>query len=78
MLADKRTGVMGPHNSLNDTDMEVIYSAFRSDLNACYGSEVGYSNAYVSPGGCYGWQISGYLGLYRTKLQQEEGIEAND
>lgn len=76
MLADQRTGKKSPHYSLTDTDMDVIYSAFRSDLNNCYGSEVGYRSAFASPEGCFGWQIRGYLGLYRTKLQQE--IEADE
>jgi RHS repeat-associated protein len=71
MLADMRAGVMGPHHSLSDTDMEVIYSAYRSDLEACYGSEVGYRNASASPKRCFGEQILEYLVLYRAKLQQE-------
>jgi RHS repeat-associated protein len=72
MLADMRTGVVGPHYSLGDTDMEVIYSALRSDLESCYGSEVGYRNASASPKKCFGEQILEYLVLYRAKLQQEE------
>ncbi|MBE7471236.1 MAG: hypothetical protein DPW09_17110 [Anaerolineae bacterium] len=78
MLADKRTGVMGPHHSLSDTDMEVIYSAFRSDLNNCYGDVVGYRSAFASPQGCLGWQIRGYLDLYRTKLQAEKNMGTNE
>jgi RHS repeat-associated protein len=72
MLSDMRTGVMGPHYSLSDTDMEVIYSAYRSDLEACYGSEVGYRDAFASPKDCFGQQILEYLVLYHAKLQQEE------
>jgi hypothetical protein len=72
MLADKRTGVIGPQHSLSDTDMEVIYSAYRSALSACYTNEAGYRNASASPKACFGWQILDYLVLYRAKSQQEE------
>lgn len=65
-LADLRTGVTASHtDDLDDTDMEVIYSAFRASLPDCYGDLSGYQAATASPTGCLGYQIRQCLEMYR-------------
>ena len=72
-LADMRTGTKGTHaNDLDDIDMEVIYSAFRADLRACYGDLSGFQAATGSPKGCFGSQIREFLDRYRERALQEE------
>jgi hypothetical protein len=71
-LADLRTGAKRSHtDDLDDTDMEVIYSAFRADLRACYGDLSGFQAATGSPKGCFGSQIRDYLEQYRERALRE-------
>jgi len=77
-LADLRTNRKSSHvHDLTDIDMEVIYSAFRSDREACYPAEPSrtsiqaFQSASVSPEGCFGSQIRQFLNPYRQRLTQE-------
>lgn len=77
-LADLRTNRMGNHMfDLTDPDMEIIYSAFRSDLNACYPADPSGTNlqafqtATESPSTCFGSQLREFLNPYRQRLSQE-------
>ncbi len=72
-LADLRKGTKGNHtNDLDDIDMEVIYSAFRADLAACYGDLSGFQAATGSPEKCFGPQIREYLDQYRKRALWEK------
>ena len=65
-LADLRTGLKTSHTGdLNDTDMEVIYSAFRASMFNCYADLTSYRTATASPPECFGSQIRPYLERYR-------------
>ncbi|MCZ7666542.1 MAG: hypothetical protein M5U34_04585 [Chloroflexi bacterium] len=66
--ADIRTGKQSEHlMDLNDNDMIIIYTAYRCDVTACYGSISGYQEAqtpslFGSPN-----DFAVFLPLYKNK-----------
>jgi RHS repeat-associated protein len=71
-LADLRTGSRRSHtNDLDDTDMEIIYSAFRADLDTFYTDIERFRAAIISPPGTFGYQIHEFFGRYRERLSWE-------
>jgi hypothetical protein len=72
-LADWRTGVNSEHVSdLNDTDMDIIYTAFRAKLKGCYDNIDGFASASVPAADprCHAGEITPFLEFYRLQIKR--------